>query len=48
MELLTGFVRSAERDGIGELRERLNFNLRLARQNKGTFQILGKCLKWSC
>ena len=34
MELLTGFVRSAERDGIGELREPSRFRCRVAASKK--------------
>ena len=34
MELLTGFVRSAARDGIGELREPSRFRCRVAASKK--------------
>ena len=34
LELLTGFVRSAERDGIGELREPSQFRCRVAASKK--------------
>ena len=34
LELLTGFVRSAERDGIGELREPSRFRCRVAALKK--------------
>ena len=46
MELLTGFVRSAERDGIGELREPSRFRCRVAASKKDISGALA-CLEMS-